>query len=93
MSLDSLLTDEQSVQLIKTYDTLHIDSIANNPNETCIYDYFLKKIKERFILKKDNDEIGLIISRGFSFYSSKYDLYVGNGGIIRCRDIYFVGNN
>ncbi len=90
-SVKNLSTD-QAVMLIKTYNTLFIVSIAKNAREECIYDFYKKKFRERFITKDKGNEIGLTIGKRFSTYSSMYDLYVGEGTATRCRDIYIVIN-
>lgn len=86
------LQDFQYADMIRVYNTIHSVDTARTSEQTCLFEYYKKMFRQRFLSSDNLTELDVRIATGTTYYSLKYDLHIGVPYIIRCKDIYAIIN-
>jgi hypothetical protein len=77
------------LQVVKIYNSMFISELAvSNGYQHLIASY--KKLFRTTYMKSTLARLNCVWGKGDALYSRKYDLYVGIGTALRCKDIYKV---
>ena len=83
-------TEQEAIILIRTFNTLLIDTAFKSKKELKLWEVFVLKFKQRFLAKENLEQLNITLGKGLTWYSVKYDLYVGVDMVLRTKDIYFI---
>jgi hypothetical protein len=89
MKASDIFSDEETISIIRVYNSLHFVNIARDKTDSILIEEFRNKFDKNFFPSVFT-RIETTYGKGMTFYSKKYDLFIGPAMELRCRDVYII---